>query len=139
MQSEIPPAHLDHPIYSCTEETLWTNVAERSDVMPIEDSLLQEFVDRFLPSTIAAAHRVMRTLIHESVISTKPPAPQTILVRAVGDGSPGCLTYMDFTMPNSGRSDSDSWWVIVACPRPFDTSLPDHAKFPVWSLGWFAQ
>jgi len=123
--------HLDHPIYSGSEEFWLATDA-------IEDEHLRSFVAEHKTQFLRRAMEVLKQYLTSEICGAGSTEPD-FLVRPWQDEKSGFSVYITLRFDSSSRADSDSWWVILGCPHPFDDRMPNGLKFNVWSFGWFCQ
>lgn len=124
--------HLDHPIYSGTEEEFWIAIDS------IEDDRLHDFVTRHESHYLERAMAVLGDFLKPEILTTLYIEPDH-LIRPWHNETSGVSVYLTVRSDSPVPGDSDSWWIILACPQPFYDVIPAKNKFNVWSFGWFCQ
>ncbi|MGE0086883.1 MAG: hypothetical protein AB7S75_20955 [Desulfococcaceae bacterium] len=125
----------DHPIFSGTEDEFWNDITLAPEC---SDPEVGSFITENKSAIIEKAIEVLEEFLKSEIIGDSPIEPDEFLFRLFENQHRGFITYLNFILPSSKDHDSDSWWVMVACPNPF-AGLPKHALFNVWRLGWDCQ
>ena len=109
--------HLDHPLFSRSEEEFWVAPDE------IEDDQLRSFVALHEAQFLGLAMEALGHFLKPEICGADL-LEHDFSVRLWHDGKCGLSIYITLRFDSSSYADSDSWWIILGCPHPFEDRMP---------------
>tara|TARA_R100000027_G_scaffold67523_2_gene66683 strand:+ start:97 stop:483 length:387 start_codon:yes stop_codon:yes gene_type:complete len=127
--------NFDHPLFSGTEDELWTSIDAIED---LGDSELSDIIENETSHIISKASDTFRSFIKDDIVGIGDLELEDFLVRPMKNQRKGFLAYLHFSFPAKEPHDSDSWWIILGCS---DSTIEASSKpkYYPWSFGWFCQ
>ena len=125
----------DHPVFGDADPNAWVDIEQ---IDSCGDPKLTVLIKTEREEIVSSATKVLISFLDKSIEEFKhQPELSDFLVRFLKNDHNTFQVYLEFTFTshlNQNRPESDSWWVIIACPKPMSLK-----KYNVCNFGWYCQ